>query len=623
MRLSRYFLPILRETPKEAEVVSHRLMLRAGLIRQEAAGIYAWLPLGFRVLKKIEQIVREEQDRAGAIELLMPTLQLADLWRESGRYDAYGPEMLRIKDRHERDMLYGPTNEDMITEIFRAYIRSYRELPKILYHIQWKFRDEQRPRFGVMRGREFLMKDAYSFDIDEAAARISYNKMFVAYLRTFARMGLKAIPMAAETGPIGGDLSHEFIILAETGESGVFCNSDVLDLPIPGEGIDYDADLTPHIRPWTSLYAATEDVHDRLRFEREVPADKRLHTRGIEVGQIFYFGTKYSEPMKAVVTGPDGVERPIHGGSYGVGVSRLVAAIIEAFHDEAGIKWPEAVAPFKVAILNLKQGGADTDAACERLYRELIRQGVEVLYDDLEQRPGAKFATADLIGIPWQVLVGPKGLAEGKVEVKRRAGGTRDLMSPTDAVARIVPHGAAPSICSCRTEFAANVGFHSPASAEPNGPGTGPDDRGEPHAALCPVRVDAVAPLPAGAPQGRIHFRHRRVLVPRHHARRCHPDHRDGRDERVPQGAVEQDPRAQRPSAGAAAGNPAHRLGGSGRPHRAGARRHARRPPGRRPGACLVALQRRRRAGARRARARPDEAPLHRQQHQAGLARGF
>jgi prolyl-tRNA synthetase len=414
MRLSHYLLPILRETPKEAEVVSHRLMLRAGLIRQEAAGIYAWLPLGFRVLKKIEQIVREEQDRAGAIELLMPTLQLADLWRESGRYDAYGPEMLRIKDRHERDMLYGPTNEDMITEIFRAYIRSYRELPKILYHIQWKFRDEQRPRFGVMRGREFLMKDAYSFDIDEAAARLSYNKMFVAYLRTFARMGLKAIPMAAETGPIGGDLSHEFIILAETGESGVFCNSDVLGLPIPGE-----------------------DVDDPMRFERDVPADKRLHTRGIEVGQIFYFGTKYSEPMKAVVAGADGVERPVHGGSYGVGVSRLVGAIVEAFHDEAGIKWPEAVAPFKVALLNLKQGGADTDAACERLYRALSAEGIDVLYDDLDQRPGAKFATADLIGIPWQVLVGPKGLAEGKVEVKKRADGSRELMTEADVRKRL------------------------------------------------------------------------------------------------------------------------------------------------------------------------------------------
>ncbi len=437
MRLSRYFLPILRETPKEAEIASHRLMLRAGMLRQEAAGIYAWLPLGFRVLKKIEQIVREEQDRAGAIELLMPTLQLADLWRESGRYDAYGPEMLRIQDRHERELLYGPTNEDMITEIFRAYIHSYRELPKILYHIQWKFRDEQRPRFGVMRGREFLMKDAYSFDVDEAAARSSYNRMFVAYLRTFARMGLKAIPMRAETGPIGGDLSHEFLILAETGESGVYCNKDVLDLPIPGEDVDYESDLTPFVRQWTSVYAATQDVHDPARFEREVPPEKRLHTRGIEVGQIFYFGTKYSVPMNAVVSGPDGVERPVHGGSYGVGVSRLVAAIIEAFHDDAGIKWPQEVAPFKVAILNLKQGAADTDAACEALYRGLVAKGVDVLYDDRDQRPGAKFATADLIGLPWQVLVGPKGLAEGKVEVKRRSDGSRELLSPDEAMRRL------------------------------------------------------------------------------------------------------------------------------------------------------------------------------------------
>jgi prolyl-tRNA synthetase len=437
MRLSRYFLPLLRETPKEAEIASHRLMLRAGMLRQEAAGIYAWLPLGFRVLKKIEQIVREEQDRAGAIELLMPTLQLADLWRESGRYDAYGPEMLRIADRHEREMLYGPTNEEMITEIFRAAVRSYKDLPLNLYHIQWKFRDEQRPRFGVMRGREFLMKDAYSFDVDEAAARRSYNKMFVAYLRTFARMGLKAIPMAAETGPIGGDLSHEFIVLAETGESGVYCNRDVLDLKPPGADVDYEADLTPTIRQWTSFYAATEDVHDAARFEREVPADKRVHTRGIEVGQVFYFGTKYSAPMKALVAGPDGVERPIHGGSYGVGVSRLAGAIIEAFHDEAGIKWPEAVAPFRAMILNLKQGGADTDAACEKLYGELASRGVEVLYDDLDQRPGAKFATADLIGVPYQVLVGPKGLAEGKVELKRRASGTREMLSPAEALTRL------------------------------------------------------------------------------------------------------------------------------------------------------------------------------------------
>ncbi len=439
MRLSRYFLPTLRETPKEAEIVSHRLMLRAGMLRQEAAGIYAWLPLGFRVLKKIEQIVREEQDRAGAIELLMPTLQLADLWRETGRYDAYGPEMLRIQDRHERELLYGPTNEDMITEIFRAYVKSYRELPKILYHIQWKFRDEQRPRFGVMRGREFLMKDAYSFDIDEAAARLSYNRMFVAYLRTFSRMGLKAIPMRAETGPIGGDLSHEFIILAETGESGVYCNKDVLDLPVPDVDVDYNGDLLPIVKQWTSLYAATQDVHDNARFESEVAPEKRLHTRGIEVGQIFYFGTKYSQPMNAVVSGADGAERPVHGGSYGVGVSRLVGAIIEAFHDDAGIKWPEPVAPFKVALLNLKQGGADTDAACETLYRGLTAKGIDVLYDDRDQRPGAKFATADLIGLPWQLLVGPKGLAEGKVELKRRADDSRELISAEDALHRLAP----------------------------------------------------------------------------------------------------------------------------------------------------------------------------------------
>jgi prolyl-tRNA synthetase len=436
MRLSRFLLPILKENPKEAEIVSHRLMLRAGMIRQEAAGIYAWLPLGLRVLKKIEQIVREEQNRAGAIELLMPTLQLADLWRESGRYDAYGPEMLRILDRHKRELLYGPTNEEMITEIFRAYVKSYKSLPLNLYHIQWKFRDEQRPRFGVMRGREFLMKDAYSFDIDEAAARRSYNRMFVAYLRTFARMGLKAIPMRAETGPIGGDLSHEFIVLAETGESAVYCDRDVLDLPVPGEEVDYDGDLSPIIQQWTSVYAATEDVHDADRFDREVPDDKKVHTRGIEVGQIFYFGTKYSDSMKALVAGADGAEVAIHGGSYGVGVSRLLGAIIEACHDDAGIKWPESVAPFRAAILNLK-GAADTDAACEQLYRELSAKGVEVLYDDTDQRAGAKFAAADLIGIPWQILVGPKGLAEGKLEIKRRSDGSRENLSPGDVVAKL------------------------------------------------------------------------------------------------------------------------------------------------------------------------------------------
>jgi prolyl-tRNA synthetase len=435
MRLSRYFLPILREPPREAEIVSHRLMLRAGMMRQEAAGIYAFLPLGLRVLQKICQIVREEQDRSGAIELLMPTIQSADLWRESGRYDAYGKEMLRIKDRHERDMLYGPTNEEMITEIFRAYVRSYKDLPLSLYHIQWKFRDEVRPRFGLMRGREFLMKDAYSFDVDQAGAQHSYNKMFVAYLRTFARLGLKSIPMRAETGPIGGNLSHEFIILAQTGESEVFCHKDYLDMPVPGDDVNFDdvAGLQQIVDQWTSQYAATSDMHEADTFAA-IPSDSQVSARGIEVGHIFYFGTKYSAPMKAVVATGEGTEVPVHSGSYGIGPSRLVAAIIEAFHDEAGIIWPEPVAPFKVAILNLKQGDAATDGACEQLYRDLAAKGVEVLYHDLDERPGAKFATADLIGIPWQVLVGPRGLAEGKVELKKRADGSREMVSPAAAL---------------------------------------------------------------------------------------------------------------------------------------------------------------------------------------------
>ena len=436
MRLSRYFLPVLKETPAEAQIVSHRLMLRAGLVRQEAAGIYAWLPLGIRVLNKIKRIVDEEMVRAGAIEILMPTLQSADLWRESGRYEAYGKEMLRITDRHDRDLLYGPTNEEMVTEIFRSYVRSYKQLPMNLYHTQWKFRDEVRPRFGVMRGREFLMKDAYSFDIDKDAARRSYNRMYVAYLRIFARMGLKSIPMRAETGPIGGDLSHEFIVLAETGESGVFCHSDLLDMPIPGEDTDFDADLEPIIKGRTDLYAATEDVHDQARFEAEVPEDKRLSARGIEVGQVFYFGTKYSQPMKALVTGPDGKDVAVHMGSYGVGVSRLAGAIIEASHDEAGIIWPEAVAPFDVALINLKAGDAATDKACEEVYAKLTAAGVEVLYDDTNERPGAKFASMELIGIPHQFVIGPRGIANGMVEVKTRATGVKEEMSLEAAINR-------------------------------------------------------------------------------------------------------------------------------------------------------------------------------------------
>ncbi len=436
MLLSRYFLPILKENPKEAEIVSHRLMLRAGMIRQQAAGIYSWLPLGQAVLAKVGQIVREEQNRAGALEVLMPTIQPAELWRESGRYDDYGKEMLRIEDRHEREMLYGPTNEEMITDIFRSAVRSYRDLPLNLYHIQWKFRDEVRPRFGVMRGREFLMKDAYSFDLDQEGARHAYNKMFVAYLRTFARLGLKAVPMRADSGPIGGDMSHEFIILASTGESQVFCHRDLLDMPVPGEDTDFGADLTPIVKAWTTPYAATEEKHDEAAFAA-IPEDQRVTARGIEVGHIFYFGTKYSEPLGAKVSAPDGTERVVHMGSYGVGVSRVVAGLIEASHDEAGIVWPDSVAPFHVGLINMKPGDAATDAASGELDRALTRAGLDVLHDDTDQRAGAKFATMDLIGLPWQLIVGPKSLAEGKVELKRRATGERELLSPAAAIDKL------------------------------------------------------------------------------------------------------------------------------------------------------------------------------------------
>ena len=437
MRLSGYFMPTMKETPAEAEIVSHRLMLRAGMIRQASAGIYSWLPLGFRVLKKIEQIVREEQDRAGAQEVLMPTIQSADLWKESGRYDAYGPEMLRIQDRHGRDMLYGPTNEELITEIFRSAVRSYRDLPRMLYHIQWKFRDEVRPRFGVMRGREFLMKDNYSFDLDYAGAKRSYNKMFVAYLRTFARMGLQAIPMEAETGPIGGDLSHEFIILADTGESEVFCHRDFVEFDVLGAGIDYQSDLEPVVEAWTKLYARTDDKHDPAAFENQVPEDKRVHRRGIEVGHIFYFGTKYSDPLKALVATPEGEAVAVHMGSYGIGVSRLVGAVIEASHDEAGIVWPEPVAPFRVGLINLKTADAACTKACEETYAKLWDAGVEVLYDDRDERPGAKFNDMDLIGLPWQLVIGPRGLAKGVVELKRRRDAEREELSLDSALARL------------------------------------------------------------------------------------------------------------------------------------------------------------------------------------------
>ena len=438
MRLSQYFMPILRDDPKEAEIVSHKLMLRAGMIRQEAAGSYSWLPLGFRVLKKIEQIVREEQNRAGAIEVLMPTIQSATLWRKSGRYDAYGKEMLRIKDRHDRDMLYGPTNEEMITDIFRQGVQSYKDMPRNLYHIQWKFRDEVRPRFGVMRGREFLMKDAYSFDVSREAGQHSYNKMFVSYLRTFARMGLKAVPMRAETGPIGGKDSHEFLILAETGESQVFFDKDFYDMDWNAFDIDYDdvGAVAKVVADFTSKYAATDDKHDQAEFQRAVPEGRRLSGRGIEVGHIFFFGSKYSEPLDCQVQGPDGKKVFVQSGSYGIGVSRLVGGIIEASHDAQGIIWPEPVAPFKVGLINLKAGDAETDAASVKIYRDLEAKGVEVLYDDRDDRPGAKFTAMDLIGLPWQVLVGPRGLKDGIAEVKNRKTGARENVALERVVER-------------------------------------------------------------------------------------------------------------------------------------------------------------------------------------------
>ena len=438
MRLSRYFLPVLKENPAEAQIVSHRYMLRAGMIKQQAAGIYSWLPLGYRVLKRIEQIVHEEQARAGHIPLLMPTLQPADLWRESGRYDDYGQEMLRIKDRHDRDMLFGPTNEEMITDIFRAHVGSYKDLPMTLYHIQWKFRDEVRPRFGVMRGREFLMKDGYNFDLDKDAALHAYNRHMVSYLRTYERMGLTAIPMRAASGPIGGDNTHEFLVLASTGESEVFYDAAVTELKLGAREVDFDnrAEVASICEEFTTLYARTDETHDATLFD-QIPEDRRKVGRGIEVGQIFYFGTKYSEAMGATVVTPEGTKVPVEMGSHGIGVSRLLGAIIEASHDDKGIIWPEGVTPFPVGIVNLKQGDASTDLACESLYKALAAKGLEALYDDREERAGAKFATMDLIGLPWRITVGPRGLANGVVELTSRRTGISEEMSAEAAVERV------------------------------------------------------------------------------------------------------------------------------------------------------------------------------------------
>ncbi|GAD54043.1 LOW QUALITY PROTEIN: prolyl-tRNA synthetase, bacterial type [Limimaricola cinnabarinus LL-001] len=438
MRLTRYFLPVLKETPAEAQIVSHRYMLRAGLIKQAGAGIYSWLPLGLRVLRNIERIVDEEQQKAGHIPLLMPTLQPADLWRESGRYEAYGEEMLRIKDRQGRDLLYGPTNEEMITDIFRSYISSYRDLPKTLYHIQWKFRDEMRPRFGVMRGREFLMKDGYNFDVDRESALEAYDRHMVSYLRTYERMGLKAIPMRADSGPIGGENTHEFLVLAETGESEVFYDSAILDLQLGERMVNYeDPDqLKQIVSEWTTPYARTDETHDAALFA-EVPEERRRTSRGIEVGQIFYFGTKYSEAMGATVTNAEGARVPVEMGSHGIGVSVLVGAIIEASHDDKGIIWPEGVTPFHVGIVNLRQGDAETDAACAGIYAGLRTLGLDPLYDDRDERAGAKFATMDLIGLPWRITVGPKGLKNGVVELVSRRTGESEELPPEQAVEKI------------------------------------------------------------------------------------------------------------------------------------------------------------------------------------------
>ncbi len=435
MRLSRYFLPTLKENPAEAQVTSHRLMLRAGMVRQSSAGIYSWLPFGYKVLMNIQRIVEEEQDAMGCHQMLMPTIQAADLWRESGRYDAYGPEMLRIRDRHDRDMLYGPTNEEQITEIFRDAVKSYRDVPSLLYHIQWKFRDEVRPRFGVMRGREFLMKDAYSFDMDDESGRISYNKFFVSYLRIYARLGLKVIPMAADTGPIGGDMSHEFLILAKTGESEIACHKDFLEMDWAEREIDFDSDLQPIVDQFTTKYAATDEKRD-LEHESTL-GDDLVTARGIEVGHIFHFGTKYSDPLGARVTTADGDEVTVSMGSYGVGVSRLVGAVIEASHDDDGIIWPESIAPFKVGLINLKSGDEACDSACLGMYNDLRKAGIDVLMDDREIRAGGKFADMDLIGLPWQLIAGPRGLKDGMVELKNRATGEREDMSIDSAIAKL------------------------------------------------------------------------------------------------------------------------------------------------------------------------------------------
>ena len=421
MLLSRFFIPILKENPKEAQIASHVLMLRAGLCQQSASGIYSWLPLGKIILDKITNICKNEMLLAGANEILMPTLQPAEIWKESGRYEDYGKEMLRIKDRNDRDLLYGPTNEELVTDIFRTHVKSYKELPLNLFHIQWKFRDELRPRFGVMRGREFLMKDAYSFDVDYESSIISYNKMFVAYMKLFKKMGLKAIPMKADTGPIGGDLSHEFIIIAETGESEVYLEKELLSFDGILNEVNYDSNLQDMVDKYTSFYAATDEKHDPKAYNKDL--NNLIKSRGIEVGHIFHFGQKYSKPMQANINTNIGNNIPAYLGSYGVGLSRLVGAVIEANHDEKGIIWPKELTPWYYNLINLKNGDDDCDNICYDLYNKIKSMSKTVLYDDTMDRAGSKLAKADLIGIPFQIIIGPRGIKDKIFDLKDRKNG--------------------------------------------------------------------------------------------------------------------------------------------------------------------------------------------------------
>ena len=428
MYWSKSFIPTSKESPSGAKIPSHQLLIRAGMIKQEGSGIYSWLPLGFKVLKKIEEIVREEQQEAGAIEVLMPTLQSSELWVESGRYDGYGEEMLRITDRHNANLIYGPTNEEQITEIFRTYIKSYKNLPLNLFHIQWKFRDEIRPRFGLLRGREFLMKDAYSFDLDKESAKISYYKMFLSYMRTFKRLGLKAIPVVADSGPIGGELSHEFSIITNTGETEIYYDSRILEIEDSDFKYNNEASLKEAYKNFINYYSSTDDKHSEDLFKK-IPNDNQKKGKAIEIGHIFSFGHKYSEPMKAYVTNDIGDNVPVYMGSYGIGVSRLVSAIIEAYHDDRGILWPISIAPFQVGLINLGPNNSQCTKVAENIYKELQQNNFDVIYDDRNESAGKKYADMDLIGIPFQIILGPRDLENNKCELKNRSNDHRKTIN--------------------------------------------------------------------------------------------------------------------------------------------------------------------------------------------------